>query len=62
MNESIEYPVKHLNLLELSCNMEEFQPERTALNPAASVFRLGWDAAVVARLQVQDLIDEDQQE
>lgn len=57
----IERPVQHLYPLELSCDAEVTQGTAMALNPNAQEFAPRRDAAVAARLRVQDLAQEEQQ-
>ena len=54
------HPIQHLFPLELSCDKEKVQRDMTPLNPTASVFRPRQDAAVAARLQMQEVAEEEE--
>lgn len=58
----IERPIQHLYTLELSCNRDGVKGTTTTLDPGAPAFRPRRDAAVTAKLQMQDLAQEDQTE
>ena len=50
----LERPVQHLYPLELSCDRERRAAEPASLNPEAPPYRPRRDAAVAARLRIQD--------
>ncbi|XP_068675376.1 uncharacterized protein [Montipora foliosa] len=56
----LERPIQHLFPLELSCDKENVQRDTTPLNPTASVFRPRRDAAVAARLRMQEVAEEEE--
>ena len=56
----LERPIQHLYPLELSCDKENVQRETTALNLTAPVFRPTRDAAVAARLRMQEVAEEEE--
>lgn len=56
----LERPIQHLFLLELSCDKENVQRDATPLNPTAPVFRPRRDAAVAARLRMQEVAEEEE--
>ena len=58
----VERPIQHLYTLELSCNRDGVKGTTTTLDPGAPAFRPRRDAAVTAKLRVQDLAQEDQLE
>lgn len=50
----IERPIQHLCPLELSCDRQQL-PAPVQMNPEAASFRPRRDAAIAARLRVQDI-------
>ena len=50
----LERPVQHLYPLELSCDRERWAAEPASLNPEAQPYSPRRDAAVAARLRIQD--------
>ena len=56
----LERPIQHLFPLELSCEKKIVQIDTTPLNPTASVFRPRRQAAVAARLRMQEVAEEEE--
>ena len=56
----LERPIHHLFPLELSCDKENVQRDTTPLNPTTPVFRPRRDAAVAARLRMQEVAEEEE--
>ena len=56
----LERPIQHLFPLELSCDKDNVQRDTTPLNPTAPVFRPRRDAAVAARLRMQEVTEEEE--
>ena len=55
----LERPIQHLYPLELSCDMTAGAPIRN-LDPKAPVFRPTRDAAVAAKVRIQDQADDEE--
>lgn len=55
----IERAIQHLYPLELSCDRQQL-PAPVQMNPAAAPFRPRRDAAIAARLRVQDITQEEE--
>ncbi|XP_022808725.1 uncharacterized protein LOC111345707 [Stylophora pistillata] len=58
----LEHPIQHLYPLELSCEKENVQGDKTPLNPKAPVFRPKRDATVAARLRMQEVAEEEKRD
>ena len=57
----LERPIQHFFPLELSCDKENVQRDTATLNPTAPLFRPGRDAAVAARLRMQEVAEEEEE-
>ena len=56
----LERPIQHLYPLELSCDRDPKPRDAQSLNPNPTISRAKRDAAVVARLRVQNILAEDE--
>lgn len=58
----LERPIQHLYPLEMSCDKENVHGDTTPLNPTAPKFRPKRDAAVAARLRMQEVAEEEERD